>query len=45
MGGKLIEYGQADIQALKDLRSEIAAEIEAAAGSSSFYLTTTSKGL
>jgi hypothetical protein len=45
MGGKLIEYGQVDIQSLKNLRSEISTEIEAATGVSSFYLTTTKKRL
>lgn len=43
--GKLIEYGQAQLNELKALRADVKAELDAANGSSGFVLTTTSKGL
>lgn len=44
--GKSIQYGQANLAELKDLRSEIKAEINAATtGHSNFFLTRSSKGL
>jgi hypothetical protein len=44
-GDKTIQYGQADIDKLRALLSEIKAELSAAAGRQRFVLTATSKGL
>ncbi len=43
--GKVCEFGQADIDQLRALLSEIAAELDAASGNSGLIYTTTSKGL
>ena len=43
--GKIIEYGQAQLNELKSLRADVKAELDAAAGAAGFVLTTTSKGL
>ena len=43
--GKSIEYSQANINELKNLRAEIKAELQAAEGRPRFVLTTTRKGL
>ena len=43
--GKSIEYSQANIDDLKNLRAEIKAELQAADGRPRFVLTTTRKGL
>ena len=43
--GKSIEYSQANINELKNLRAEIKAELQAANGRPRFVLTTTRKGL
>ena len=43
--GKSIEYSQANISELKNLRGEIKAELLAAEGRPRFVLTTTRKGL
>ncbi len=43
--GKLIEYGQAQLNELKALRADVKSEIDAASGATGFVLTTTSKGL
>ena len=43
--GKTVEYGQANIQELRNLRAEIAAEVQTEAGRRRFVLTSTDKGL
>ncbi len=43
--GKVCEFGQADIDQLRALLSEIAAELDVASGNSGLIYTTTSKGL
>ncbi|SCY44864.1 gpW protein [Desulfoluna spongiiphila] len=43
--GKTIEYDTAGLKDLKTLRSEIQAELNAAAGKRRFFRTVTSKGL
>lgn len=43
--GKVCEYDQADINQLRALRAEIAAEIKAASGTTGLIYTTTCKGL
>jgi hypothetical protein len=45
MGDKTIQYGQADIDKLRALLSEIRVELNAAAGQRRYLLTSTSKGL
>jgi len=45
IAGKTYEYAQADLAALKELRTQIQSEINTASGKPGFYLTTTSKGL
>ena len=43
--GKVCEYSDADIDQLRVLRAEIAAEIKASSGTTGLIYTTTSKGL
>lgn len=44
-GGKSVEYAQRNLGMLRELLSEIKTEITASAGTPSFFLTSTSKGL
>jgi hypothetical protein len=43
--GKTVEYGQADLTELEALLARAEADVAAAAGTSQFFLTRTSKGL
>jgi|WetSurSiteA1Bulk_404760.scaffolds.fasta_scaffold32912_3 hypothetical protein len=45
MGDKTIQYGQADVDKLRALLSEIKTELSAAAGRRRYLLTSSSKGL
>ncbi len=45
VGGKTLEFANPDISKLRQLLSEIKADVAAAAGGSQYYLTSTSKGL
>ena len=45
IGDKLIEYGQAQLPELQELRDQMKNEMQAASGRKQFVLTKTSKGL
>lgn len=45
LNGKSIRYAETDLPALRKLRDEIRAELNAAAGQKRFFRTSTSKGL
>ena len=45
LANKSIQYAQADMEKLEKLLAVIQADLDAAAGQPSFYLTSTSKGL
>ncbi len=45
IGGKTIQYGQAQLNELKALRDEIKSEVNSTAGRAQYVLTSTDKGL
>jgi hypothetical protein len=45
IGDTMVEYGQADLARLRELKAEIAAELQSADGRRRFVLTSTSKGV